>query len=82
MKKLVIEFNETGFGIPDFSGKEVTRKLLQELQELDNVPRCDYFKFYFEVIENGECTKKIRLDLGCGVRSNSAAWNVLEKELG
>lgn len=82
MKKTVIEFNETGFGIPNFSGREVTKELLHELMELDNVPRYDYFKFYFEVIENGKCVKKIRVDLGCGNYSNSAAWNALEKEIG
>ncbi|CAI3296051.1 hypothetical protein CIRMBP1257_00515 [Enterococcus cecorum] len=63
----IIKFNECDEIVPIFDNEIVTPELLNTIKELDikttNLHN-GYYKFFFEKIENGQVTKKIRFDIG------------------
>lgn len=63
----IVKFNECDEIVPIFDGQKVTAELLSEIKALDikttNL-HDGYYKFFFEKIENGQATKKIRFDIG------------------
>lgn len=63
----IINFNESDDIVPIFDKQKVTAELLSEIKALDiettNLHN-GYYKFFFEKIENGQATKKIRFDIG------------------
>lgn len=63
----IIKFNECDEIVPIFDNEIVTPELLNTIKELDikttNLHN-GYYKFFFEKIENGQVTKKIRFDVG------------------
>lgn len=63
----IIKFNECDEIVPIFDNETVTPELLNTIKELDikttNLHN-GYYKFFFEKIENGQVTKKIRFDVG------------------
>lgn len=65
--KWIVKFNECDEIVPIFDGQKVTTELLNEIKALDiettNLHN-GYYKFFFEKIENGQVTRKIRFDVG------------------
>lgn len=63
-----IEFNERKEGTTNYAGLKLTKKILDEIRQLDRELYIDknrgYYKFYFEHIKNKEIIEKIRVDIG------------------
>lgn len=81
-----VEFNENGgkAHVPDYSGETVTKEMIDELKALEpNVSQANegYMKIYFEEIQSGKIIDKKRMDLGDGVKANSAIYEALSKSV-
>ncbi len=79
-----IEFNECSSidNIKDYSNQILTKELLDEIRELDKkLDREDkgIYKFYFELIKDGQVINKGRLDVG--LDESDKDYDYLEKEL-
>lgn len=81
--KWVIEFNETGEGIPSYTGQTVTPELLETIKGYDqSLPyEQGYYKFYFDKIQDGEVVVHHRIDIGDGLAVNQDFYDFIEKEL-
>ena len=79
-----IEFNECSSidNIKDYSNQILTKELLEEIKELDKkLDREDkgIYKFYFELIKDGQVINKGRLDVG--LDDSDKDYDYLDKEL-
>ncbi|WP_283676582.1 ArdC-like ssDNA-binding domain-containing protein [Clostridium perfringens] len=81
--KWVIEFNETGEGMPSYTGQTVTPELLETIKGYDqSLPyEQGYYKFYFDKIQDGEVVAHERIDVGDGLAVNQDFYDFIEKEL-
>lgn len=91
--KWVIEFNETNLSgnveIPSFTGAGLTEELLERIKDYDyrlylaslNGEGEDYYKFYFNKIQDGKVVQQERLDVGDGLERNEEIYKFLEQEL-
>ena len=81
--KWVIEFNETGEGMPSYTGQTVTPELLETIKGYDqSLPyEQGYYKFYFDKIQDGEVVIHHRIDIGDGLAVNQDFYDFIEKEI-
>lgn len=76
----IVEYNEYGDDIKDYSGLELTEELIEELKKLDdeaNKADDGYYKFYFDNYIDGERVHHIRVDIGDGNEANERYFNGL-----
>ncbi len=77
--KWVIEFNETGEGMPSYTGQTVTPELLETIKGYDqSLPyEQGYYKFYFDKIQDGEVVAHERIDVGDGLAVNQDFYDFI-----
>lgn len=79
----IIEFNENGGDMPDFSGQRLTKETIEKIMRYEApISFSDgYYKFYIKHYKNGKEIKDIRLDVGDGTLTNRETFNYLFREV-
>lgn len=83
-KCVYIEYNESGSDIVSYRGEILTNELLDKIIALDNTVQMGdegYYKFFFDVVENGSVTEHNRCDIGDGNEINRDMFSYLRSIL-
>lgn len=78
----IVEKNE---GLAGYQGKLLTQDLLDEIKAHDakmyEDGELDYYKFYFDKVQDDQTLEHIRLDVGDGLEVNRKIYEYLENEI-
>ncbi|CAI3271813.1 toprim domain-containing protein [Enterococcus cecorum] len=78
----IVEKNE---GLAGYQGKLLTQDLLDEIKAHDvkmfEDGELDYYKFYFDKIQDDQTLEHIRMDVGDGIEVNRKIYEYLENEI-
>lgn len=78
----IVEKNE---GLAGYQGKLLTQDLLDEIKAHDakmyEDGELDYYKFYFDKVQDDQSLEHIRLDVGDGLEVNRKIYEYLENEI-
>ncbi|MCJ0578153.1 PBECR4 domain-containing protein [Enterococcus cecorum] len=78
----IVEKNE---GLAGYQGKLLTQDLLDEIKAHDakmfEDGELDYYKFYFDKVQDDQTLEHIRLDVGDGLEVNKKIYEYLENEI-
>lgn len=78
----IVEKNE---GLAGYQGKILTQDLLDEIKAHDakmfEDGKLDYYKFYFDKVQDDQTLEHIRVDVGDGLEVNRKIYEYLENEI-
>lgn len=79
----IIEFNENGGDMPDFSGQRLTKETIEKIMRYEApISYSDgYYKFFIKHYKNEKVIEDIRLDVGDGMLTNRETYNYLFSEV-